>query len=58
MSKAVKVYNDRKEYEMTFRSMSEAARSLDVDVSRISRASRTGQWVFATGIAVMVKKEN
>lgn len=55
MSKAVKVYNDRKEYEMTFRSMSEAARSLDVDVSRISRASRTGQWVFSQGLQVKVR---
>lgn len=56
MSKAVKVYNDRKEYEMTFRSMSEAARSLDVDVSRISRAVRSGQWVFAKGMNVRVKQ--
>ena len=55
MSKAVKVYNDRKEYEMTFRSMSEAARSLDVDVSRISRASRTGQWVFSPMLRVKVR---
>ena len=46
--KAVIAYNPRHEYEQRFPSVRECARTLDVDESRISRAVKTGQWVFGT----------
>lgn len=47
-AKKVMVFNDRKGIRETYPSMCKAARALDVDVSRISRAVRTGQWVFGS----------
>ena len=51
----VTVFNDREGLRMTYPSMCRAAKALDVDVSRISRAARTGQWVFCPGQAVRVR---
>ena len=51
----VTVFNDREGVRMTYPSMCRAAKALDVDVSRISRAARTGQWVFCPGQAVRVR---
>lgn len=51
----VTVYNDREGLRMTYSSMCRAAKALDVDVSRISRAARTGQWVFCPGMSVRVR---
>lgn len=45
-AKKVTVFNDREGVRMTYPSICKAAKALDVDVSRISRAARTGQWVF------------
>lgn len=53
--KKVTVYNDREGVRMTYPSMCKAAKALDVDVSRVSRAARTGQWVFCPGQAVRVR---
>ena len=55
MSKKVRIYNKNKEIDQEFPSMAEAARVLDVDVSSIHKARKTGQWVFATGMAVKVR---
>lgn len=51
----VTVFNDREGLRMTYPSMCKAAKALDVDVSRISRAARTGQWLFCPGMNVRVK---
>ena len=53
--KKVMVFNDREGLRMTYPSMCKAARALDVDVSRISRASRSGQWVFGN-VSVKVRR--
>ena len=50
MSKRVVIYNDRRGVEQTFPSMAEAARTLDVDVSQVEKARKTGNWVFRQGI--------
>ena len=44
--KTVVAYNRREEYEQRFPSMRECARTLDVDVSVVNKAVKTGQWVF------------
>lgn len=54
--KKVTVFNDRIGIRETYPSMTRAARALDVDVSRVSRAARTGQWVFTPGMSVRVKR--
>ena len=54
-ARKVTVYNEREGVRMTYPSMCRAAKALDVDVSRISRAARTGQWVFTPGMSVRVK---
>ena len=54
-AKKVTVYNDRVGIRETYPSMTRAARALDVDVSRVSRAARTGQWLFTPGMSVRVK---
>lgn len=54
-ARKVTVFNDRKGLRMTYPSMCKAAKALDVDVSRISRAARTGQWLFCLGMNVRVK---
>ena len=51
----VTVFNDRVGLRMTYPSMCKAAKALDVDVSRVSRAARTGQWLFCPGMNVRVK---
>ena len=51
----VTVLNDRIGIRETYPSMCRAAKALDVDVSRISRAARTGQWVFCPGQVVRVR---
>lgn len=51
----VTVFNDREGLRMTYPSMCKAAKALDVDVSRVSRAARTGQWLFTPGMSVRVK---
>lgn len=53
--KKVTVFNDRIGVRETYPSMATAARALDVDVSRVSRAARTGQWVFTPGMNVKVR---
>ena len=55
MCKKVTVYNDRRGVEQTFPSMAEAARTLDVDVSQVEKARKTGSWVFAKGLEVRVR---
>ena len=55
MCKKVTVYNDRRGVEQTFPSMAEAARTLDVDVSQVEKARRSGQWVFAKDLQVRVR---
>ena len=55
MSKKVTVYNTRRGVEQTFPSMAEAARTLDVDVSQVEKARKTGSWVFAKGLEVRVR---
>lgn len=54
-AKKVTVYNEREGVRMTYPSMCRAAKALDVDVSRISRAAKTGQWVFCPGQVVRVR---
>ena len=54
--KAVTVYNEKKGISMRYRSQAEAARVLDVDVSQVNRAVKTGQWVFALRMPVKVKR--
>ena len=51
----VTVFNDRIGVRETNPSMTRAARALDVDVSRVSRAARTGQWLFCPGQVVRVR---
>lgn len=51
----VTVFNDRVGLRMTYPSMCKAAKALDVDVSKVSRAARTGQWLFCPGMNVRVK---
>ena len=53
--KSVTIFNNRKGVKQTFPSMAEAARTLDVSISEISRAARTGQWVFSKGLEVRVR---
>ena len=55
MSKKVTIYNTRRGVEQTFPSMAEAARTLDVDVSQVEKARRSGQWVFAKDLQVRVR---
>jgi len=55
MSKKVTIYNERKGVNQTFPSMAEAARTLDVDVSQVEKARKTGNWVFAKGLEVRVR---
>ena len=47
--KPVVAYNNRKGFEMHFASVRECARTFGLDVNRISRAARSGAWVFAAG---------
>jgi len=53
--KSVTVFNSRRDISMTYPSMAEAARVLDVDVSQISRAVRNGNWVFSLALPVKVR---
>lgn len=53
--KGVVAYNRRKGYERAFPSMASCARTLDVDVSQVSRAVRSGNWVFTLMMPVKVR---
>lgn len=55
MSKRVIIYNERRNICQLYPSMAEVARVLDVDVSQVEKARKTGQWVFAKGLCVKVR---